>query len=270
MKNLIIIADYCSDSLTTQELLSSLRGHLNQPLISEVSFVSSTPNTIHTAFLTKQILTTEERLGDPNNLVVFVNTDSRLQTMKGIEQAQGAEFVVARLANGAFVCGPNAGHSFSLISNEIEYLYLYSGLDKGTQFRSRELYMPICALLMNEKQDEMELLEIRKDIIPTLDKNYIGHIDNYGNLKTTISNSFMKGKYEFGEKVGVIIGNSEKEAYYVNNMFAKEPGVLVIAPGSSGPKADPYLELIVREYFPLNSARIFFPSVKPGDKVAIK
>jgi len=270
MKNLIVIGDYCSDSLVNQELTSSLLGHLTKPLTSSISFVNSLPNTIHTAFLLKQILITESRLGDPNNLVIFVNTDPRLQTVKGVEQAKGADFVLAKMTNGAYISGPNAGFSFSLIQKEIEYLYLYPNLDRGTQFRSRELYMPVCALLMEEKQDEMQLTEVRKNIIPVLDGNFIGHIDNYGNMKTTINNSFMKGKFEYGEIVKITLNGITKEAHYVNNMFAKEPETLVIAPGSSGMPDDPYLELIVWQHLPLQSARKFFPNAKPGDEVIIK
>lgn len=270
MKNLIIIGDYCSDSLVNQELKSSLLGHLTEPLSSSISFVDSSPNTIHTAFLLKQILITESRLGDPNNLVIFVNTDPRIQTNKGVEKAQGADFVVAKMGNGAYICGPNAGYSFSLIQKEIEYLYLYPNLDKGTQFRSRELYMPVCARLMEGKQDEMALEEIRQTIIPSLSGFYLGHIDNYGNMKTTINKSYLKGRHEYGDLIKITLNGITKEAYYVNNMFAKEPETLVIAPGSSGMPDDPYLELIVWQHLPMQSARKFFPTAKAGDEIVLK
>ena len=270
MKNLIIIADYCSDSLTTQELRSAFLGHLNQTYTGQLSFVHSTPSTIHTAFLLKQILLTESRLGDPNNLVVFVNTDPRLQTNKGVKQAKGAQFVIAKLKNGAYICGPNAGNSFSLVREEIEYLYLYSGLDKGSQFRSRELYMRVAALLAEEKQDEMELEEIRNNDIPVLDQFYIGHIDNYGNMKTTIENSYMKGKHEYGEKIQVTLNGQTKEAVYSDNLFGQEPGVLVLSPGSSGMPNDPYLELAIWQHYPDSSALKAFSQAKPGDEIEIK
>src|SRR3989338_2314105 len=185
MKNCIVIADYCIDSLATQELRSALLGHLNGKTSASVSFVNSTPNTIHTAFLLKQIMLTEERLGDANNTVLFVNTNAHIQ----------AEFVVLRMKNGAFVCGINTGYSFSMVRNDIEYIYHYEGLDTDTQFRSRELYMRVCALLMQGLEDEMGLEEVRNNIIPALDKFYVGHVDNYGNIKTTIPHSYMKGKH---------------------------------------------------------------------------
>jgi hypothetical protein len=270
MKNFITIADYCTDSLTTQELRSALLGHLSAPLTSSVSFVASTPSTIHTAFLLKQILNTENRLGNANNLVIFINTDPRIQTNKGVKLAKGANFVVARMKDGAWVCGPNAGYSLSLVMHDIDRLYLYPGLDKGTQFRSRDLYMRVSALLMEEKQDEMELEEIRINDIPALSEFYVGHIDNYGNIKTTMPLSQMKGKHEFGEVVKVTIGNVTKEAYFVDNMFAKEPETLVIAPGSSGAKDDPYLEVVVWQHMPLQSGKKEFPTARPGDTLIVK
>lgn len=269
MKNFIVIADYCSDSLTTQELKSALLGHLTQPLSSSISFVHSTPHTIHTAFLLKQILTTENRLGDLSNLVVFLNTDPRLQTSTGVELAKGAEFVVIRMGNGAYLCGPNAGYTYSLIAHDIEYLYLYPNKDRGTQFRSRELYMPVCALLMESKQDDMELVEVKKTEIPPLSGFHIGHIDNYGNIKTTIPHSYMKGKHEYGEQVTITIGSTSKTAYYVSNMFGKEPDTLVLAPGSSGYPDDPYLEIIVWEHMPLNSGKGVFTTARPGDEIKL-
>lgn len=270
MKNLITIADYCSDSLTVQELRSVLLGHLTKPLSSSVSFVHSIPNTIHTAFLLKQVLITENRHGRLNDLVIFLNTDARIQTNEAVSEAKGADFAIARMKNGAILCGPNAGYTFSLVHHDIEYFYLYPGLDKGTQFRSRELYMPVCALLMEEKEDDMDLTETKITNIPRLEGFHVGHIDNYGNIKTTIPHSYMKGKFEYGEKLHITIGNVTKEAFYVDNMFGHEPSTLVIAPGSSGYPDDPYLEVVVWQHIPLQSARLFYPDALPGEVIVIK
>jgi len=270
MKNCILIADYCIDPLTPQELRSALLGHLSGKTNASISFVHSTPNTIHTTYLLKQILLTEERLGDANNTVIFVNTDARIQTSQGVEKAKGAQFVVLRMKSGAFVCGPNAGYSFSLVRNDIEYVYHYKGLDKGTQFRSRELYMRVCALLMEGKEDEMDLDEIRNNDIPELEGFHVGHVDNYGNIKTTIPHSYMKGKHTFGDEVSITIGKKTQKAVYTHNMFGHKPDALVIAPGSSGIPDDPYLEAVVWQHLPLKSGKLFFPDVVPGDIVTLR
>lgn len=260
MKNCIVIADYCIDSLMSQELRSTLLGHLNGKTDASISFVHSTPNTIHTGFLLKQIMLTEERMGDANNTVFFVNTDAHIQ----------AEFVVLRMKNGAFVCGPNAGYSFSMVRNDIEYVYRYADLDTDTQFRSRELYMRICALLMQGLEDEMDLDEIRNNDIPNLEGFYVGHVDNYGNIKTTIPHSYMKGRHQFGDEINVTIGNKAQKAVYSHTMFGYKPDALVIVPGSSGKPDDPFLEVAVWQHLPLKGGRLFFPDVSPGDMVTIK
>ena len=61
-----------------------------------VTFVSSTPSTIHTSFLISQIVENEERYGRPLETVLFENTDPRIQTVAGVENAKGAEFLVAK------------------------------------------------------------------------------------------------------------------------------------------------------------------------------
>jgi S-adenosylmethionine hydrolase len=116
----------------------------------------------------------------------------------------------------------------------------------------------------------MALEEIRQTIIPSLSGFYLGHIDNYGNMKTTINKSYLKGRHEYGDLIKITLNGITKEAYYVNNMFAKEPETLVIAPGSSGMPDDPYLELIVWQHLPMQSARKFFPTAKAGDEIVLK
>ena len=269
MKNHIIIADWAEDSLSRQEYTSAFLGHLSgKPAM--INFVCSTPNTIHTSFLLHQVLITEMYLGDPNNLVVFVNTDPRIHTEFGTQEAQGAPLVVARMKNNAFVFGPNAGYTYSLVKRQIEYLYLYEGFDRGSQFRSRDLYSRIGALLVEEKEEEMQLEEIALEQIPELSSFYIGHIDNFGNIKTTIPNSFLSQKITHGQEITIEIAGIKKKASFEKHIFAKPPGALVIAPGSSGYKNDPYLEIVVREKTPKGSAAALFKNPAPGTEVKIE
>ena len=123
---------------------------------------------------------------------------------------------------------------------------------------------------MRGQEDEMELEEIRNTIIPVLEDFYIGHIDNYGNIKTTIPHSYLKGKHEYHEAIKITTNSTTKTATYVDNLFGKEPGALVIYPGSSGPKDDPYLEIAIWQHFPTESALKEFNHAKPGDKVIIE
>ncbi len=274
MKKLIVVADWVPDTLTVQEFRSVVEGFLTSPPVSPpISFVSSTPSTIHTSYLINQIIEVEERFGRPQNTVIFENTDPRLQKTERAEKAQGASFVVARLEDGIFVCGPNAGYDFSIFKTRIEKLYIYQDLDKGTQFRSRDFYTRIAAHLMENMEDELDLEEISLNNIPELTGFFVGHIDNYGNIKTTIKHEDLKGKHEYGEEIEIDINNTKKKAIYVDNLFGGEVGKLVIYPGSSGEKDNPYLEISAWTHFKEQKPRTgisFFPTARPGDEIKFK
>lgn len=273
MKKLIVVADWAHDSLTNQEVQTAVEGFAKNPDDVRVTFVSSTPSTLHTSYLMQQIIRTEERYGRPLQTVLFQNTDPRIQTKEGVEKAKGAEFIVVRLKSGIFVCGPNAGYDFSLLKPHIEYVYRYPNLDKGSQFRSRDLYARVSAHLMDGMEDEMDLEEQSSNIIPELRGFYVGHIDNYGNIKTTITKEDMKGKYELEETVEITINDVTKKATHVSNLFGGTPGQLVIYPGSSGEAGNPFMEISVWRHFTEKVATTGiheFEMPRPGMEIVLK
>lgn len=249
MKKLIIIGDLLKDSLTCQEIKSATEGFLKNPHDINIGFVNSEPSTIHTSFLLSQIVQTEEYLGRPNETVIFHNTDPRIYTKGSTVNAEGALPLIVKLKSGILVTGPNSGYSYSMIKNKIDVCFEYKGLNVHGQFHSRDLYSRISAHLMDYLEDEMELEEIEIDVIPDLKGYYIGHIDNFGNIKTTITHSEFKGKFELGEKLKIRINGITKEAKYVSNLFGGVPGELVIYPGSSGPKDNRIIEITIWRHF---------------------
>lgn len=273
MKKLIVIADWAADSLTNQEVRSAVEGFAKDGTQARITFVASTPSTIHTAFLIKQILTTEERYGDPMNLVIFQNTDPRIQADEGVQQAKGAEFILVKTVTGAWLCGPNAGFDFSMIRGQIEKVFHYPGLDKGSQFRSRDLYSRVSAHLMDELEDELDLEEEHSNVIPGLQGYYVGHIDNYGNVKTTITHEELKGKFELGATVTVSLNGVTKKAKYVSNLFGGTPGELVMYPGSSGDPKNPFMEISVWRHFTEKNpttGKHEFNMPRPGQIIELK
>ena len=272
MKKLIVIADWAHDSLTCQEVGIAIEGNLKNAGCAKIGFIASSPSTIHTGYLLAQITQVEERYGQPLNAVFFVNTDPRIQTKDAVKDARGAELIVAKLFTGLYVFGPNAGFNFSFIKNKVKELFTYEKIGHGSQFRSRDLYSRVAAHLMDNLTDELDLEEVSSNIIPVFQDHYVGHIDNYGNIKTTIKLSDLKGKHEFGEILNVTMNGLEKKARFVNNLFGAEPGVLVIYPGSSGAKDDPFLEISIWRHFtedkPTTGLHVFnFP--KPGMRVKL-
>lgn len=272
MKKLIVIADWAGDTLTNQEVRSAVEGYLKDSATPNINFVTSTPSTIHTAFLLSQLVRIEERFGRPLETVILQNTDPRLPSEIGVDDAEGARFVVVRLISGMYLCGPNAGFNFSLIKNEIEEVYEYKDLDKGSQFRSRDLYSRVCAHLMDAMQDELDLEQLHSNVIPELRGYYVGHIDNFGNIKTTITVEDLKGKVEHGEEITLKIHEKEQQVTYVKNMFGGEPGQLVMYPGSSGTRDNPYIEVTVWRHFTDHDHTTglhMFDNPRPGMEIEI-
>jgi S-adenosylmethionine hydrolase len=272
MKKLIVVSDWVDDSLTCAEFSSAVLGFLNESKTAQITFVSSTPSTIHTSFLINQIVEVEERFGRPLETVIFQNTDPRLQSKTKVEKAQGAKFLVIRLKSGLYLCGPNAGYDFSMVKERIDEVFEYKDFDKGSQFRSRDLYSRVCAHLMEAMEDELDLEEVLVDVIPDLKGFYIGHIDNFGNIKTTITHEDLKGKVEYGEYIKIKIGKVVKKARYVDNLFGGEVGELVIYPGSSGRKDNPYLEISIWRHFDeekSTTGKDEFLSPKVGEKIEL-
>ena len=262
MKKLIILADWAHDTLTVQEMRSAVEGFVKDPAGINITAVASTPSTIHTAFLKDQIIRTEEQYGRPLETVIFQNTNPKIQTKEGVEESHGADFIIARLKSGIYVCGPNAGYNFSLIRNKIDELYHYEGLDKGSElFRARDLYSRVCAHLMDAMEDELDLEETHLNIIPELRGFYVGHVDNFGNIKTTLTVEDLKGKVEHGEDLEVTINKVRKRVTYVNTMFDGDVGKLVMYAGSSGQKDNPYIEITTGQHA--------FNNAQPGMEIKI-
>lgn len=272
MKKLIVVSDWASDSLTCQEITSSVEGSLKNNGRPYVTFVASTPSTVHTSYIIRQIVETEERLGKPKDTVLFQNTDPRLQSKKGVEKAKGADFIVIELSNGMFLCGPNAGYDFSMIKNKIKKVYKYHDLDKGSQFRSRDLYSKASAQLMENRMKEMDLVKLPLNEIPDLNGFFVGHNDNYGNMKTTVKLKDINKKYKFGDKLKLKINKITKTAEFATNLFGAQPGKLVIYPGSSGEIGNPFLEISVWRHFTEDEKTTGyheFGNPHPGEKIVI-
>jgi hypothetical protein len=274
MKKLIVVADWASDTVNCQEIRTAVEGNLKDPSFPNISFVASTPSTIHTAFIMQQLVEIENRYGRPADTVLFQNTDPRLQTKEGVEQAKGADFIIVRLQTGMYLCGPNAGYDFSLIKDLIEEVFVYKQMDRGSQFRSRDLYARVCAHLMDGMQDDMELEEVDSGIIPDLRGMYIAHIDSYGNMKTTMTSEDLKGKVEIGEQIELTINGVTKKVTYASNLFGAGVGKLVIYPGSSGKKSAPYLEVTAWTHFSekeeYKTGMYHFNQPIPGQEIALK
>ncbi|HRN71316.1 MAG TPA: SAM-dependent chlorinase/fluorinase [Candidatus Woesebacteria bacterium] len=272
MKKLIAVADWAADSLTCQEIKTTIEGYLDNPNNPNISFVSSTPSTIHTAYLISQLVEIEERYGRPLNTVIFQGSDSVVDNPEGLSKIWG-RLVIIRLKSGLHIIGPNSGYVYSLIRSKIETVFQYPGLPDSGSFRARDNFARIVVLLMESQQDNLDLEAIYTHIIPGLQDYYVGHIDSFGNIITTAPESVVQQKYTYGDIVTVTINGETKQAQYAKSLFDAQANTLIIYPGTTGTTDDPFLEISIYSDKLDDTAEtgIYqFEDVIPGAKIDIQ
>ncbi|OGK34302.1 hypothetical protein A3A93_00385 [Candidatus Roizmanbacteria bacterium RIFCSPLOWO2_01_FULL_38_12] len=275
MKKLIIVADWGDDALATQEVRSAIEGFLKSSpakTTPNINIIPSSPSTIHTSFLIGQTVEIEERYGEPLDTIIFQNTDPMSEHTEE-SGGVGSQLLILRLKSGIYVIGPNAGYVFSFVRPKIEEAFYYPRLEMSGQFRSRDVFAKVAAYFMDVLQDDLDLDEIHPNQIPQLDGYFVGHMDNFGNIKTTVPESVLKGKYSLGDELSITINGVTQKMKYVKSLFDGGPNSLIIYPGSSGKIDDPYLEISVCTDFSAKNPKTgkdLFNSPRPGMKIEIQ
>ena len=250
MKKLIVVTDWAGDPLASQEFKSAVEGFLRDPSQTpNISFVPIQPSSIQATFDAFQIVETEERYGRAMETVVFVMTDQRLHGGE-LELPQGEQLLIARLRSGAYVVGPNALYTFSMIKSKIERVFTYSTIDDPENvdehvYRSRDVYPKLIAYIMDEMEDDLQLEEVHMDLIPPMQGHPLLNADTFGNLTIYMTKEDMKGVAEQNEFVEVTINDITKQVKYVESQFGDHPGELILYPGTSGDPENPYLQLAI-------------------------
>ncbi|KKU43225.1 MAG: hypothetical protein UX60_C0032G0015 [Berkelbacteria bacterium GW2011_GWA2_46_7] len=245
-KNLILIADYCTDSLAVAEVELAMKRNTKAPF-SFTSVASRPFNTIHTGFLLDQL----DRGLNPTEAkqtVFFLNTDPRTHTKEEMPKGDGSPLFLLTLKSGAVVISPNAGYCLSFIKNRTIKCEELTLDISGTQFRSRDIFpLAVAKALEGDVPTKWRRNESLESI-PDLQKgHYVLHVDNYGNVKTSITRKELTELgFEFGDKVIITIEKNKVLVSVLPSIFAGKPGSLVFAPGSSGDPTDPYCELSLR------------------------
>jgi len=271
MKSLIFITDYGSDALATSEVLQGIRRFVEASFFAHV--VPTRPfNTIHTSFLLEQLYRGMDK-DQALQTVFFLNTDPRIHTKEAIQAAGGAPLVAAYLRSGAVVITPNSGYCLSFVKQAIEKLVKINVAADGTQFRSRDIFALVVAkaLIGNlASLFEKELSIV--DTVPELPSGtFLLHTDNYGNMKLFLQKEALElQKIYEGDEISIQVGQKRVGGIRVAfNIFAVVPGSMVLAPGSSGPKDNPYYELSVRfDGDSKKSAASLFEWPDPGTSIS--
>lgn len=214
MKKLTAISDWARDPLFTEQVRISIDGFIKDPAFATIHFVPVSSSSIHIAYVLAHLVEIEERNGSPLESVIYL----------GSAEKTPAEFIILRLISGMYICGINNQYNFSLIKHKIEEVYKY---DMDSSQSSHENQWRMCAHLLESMQDDLDLEEMASSIIPDLRGHYIGYIDNYGNIKTTMRHDFFKGRYELGDTISLRIGMQTHQMIYRDHIMQDDEFSLV-------------------------------------------
>lgn len=270
MKKLFIVADWVRDTLAAAEVITAIEGFLDNPVNPDITAVSSTSATIHTSYIINQLVETEERYGRPLDTVIFQASDPALNNAGESAKVLGELFII-RLKSGLHIIGPNAEYVFSLIKSKIDAVFQYPGLVSKGHFRARDVFARVVAHLMDSKQDDLDLEEAHTNLIPQIEDYYVGHIDNFGNIITTIPESVLQEKHTYEHEISIQINGVTKTAEYVKSLFDGESEDLIIYPGTTGNPDDPFMEISKFSKLSENANTSIqeFNNPKPGVEVKI-
>ena len=273
MRRIICVSDWVQDELALEEFRTAVTGFAKNPRDVRFSSVASTSSTMHTGFLMAQLAYTQERLGIPNETLIFQNTDPRIPEQGSNTAAHGSHFVIAQLASGLLVCGPNAGYNFSFLKKSIVAAFTYTHFDTPTVLRSRDVFSRMAAHLADYMEQELELDELHIGTISDEPEgSYVLHVDPFHNIITSITQEQSLEKHQIGNYVRISLKNEVHEVRLVPHRFASVPGDLTLYPGSKGHLDNPYMEIGVWHDTTQThrSPPTPFEHARPGDELSLQ
>ncbi|MBD2021477.1 SAM-dependent chlorinase/fluorinase [Leptolyngbya sp. FACHB-36] len=167
----------------------------------------------------------------PDDRLIYHNCAPRQDDPEARRDNEGEGLTYALLPNGVKVVGVNAGYTLSFIKHHAKVLQTVNVSRGGSQFRSRDVFPPAAAAVM---QNDFSLLgdHLNPDYIPEVPSDRIAWVDGYGNIKTTIPAHSIH--LEPQSKIVIRIGDVVSDAVYSDGSFKVPEGTLAFAPGSSG------------------------------------
>jgi hypothetical protein len=167
----------------------------------------------------------------PADRLIYHNCAPRQDDPEARRNNEGEGLTYALLPNGVKVVGVNAGYTLSFIKGDAKVLRAVNVSRGGSQFRSRDVFPPAAAAIM---QDDFSLLgdDLSSEQIPDVPHHRVAWIDGYGNIKTTIPAHTLNLEPE--SKIVIRIGDVVSDAVYSDGSFKVPEGTLAFAPGSSG------------------------------------
>ncbi len=262
-----VIADYGKGDLAFAEVGQHIR-HFSSA--GSIDYVPVQPfSTTETGFCAYQLALNDQKLrglenGHTRRAYLFLNTAPRRDDPGPRRDNDGERLVYAKLKGGMEVVGVFSGESFSFLKPLIEEFRAIEVKSNGSQFRSRDYFPDVFGSIVNgDYSCVRERIDINK--IPEPQEGRIAYVDGYGNIKTTTRLSSF-GEVAPGSSLSIGIGGKRRDVFFSDGMFGVREGVLCLAPGSSGPRNDPFLEISIRG----GSAAAAFEAVKTGESILIE
>lgn len=167
----------------------------------------------------------------PAERLIYHNCAPRQDDPEARRDNEGEGLTYALLKNGVKIVGVNAGYTLSFIKDYAVELYTVNVSRGGSQFRSRDVFPPAAAAIVN---GDLSVLgeALNPNQLPDVPLNRIAWVDGYGNIKTTIPAHTLEMEPE--SKIVVRIGDIVSDAVYSDGSFRVPEGTLAFAPGSSG------------------------------------
>ena len=220
-----VVADYGTGDLAFAEVRQRLARLLPDADVTTVPVPAF--DTIGAGFCVAQLA-----FGDgPAPRIVYANVAPRQDHDDPRADNAGERLAAARLDSGVLVVGVASGFSLSFLAAEGVPVRAVEVADRGSQFRSRDVF-PAALAALAHGDDSLLGEELAVEPPP---KHAVAYIDGYGNIKTTRDHAPAPA----GTTVRVRIGEVEAEATVSDGVFEVRAGTMSFAPGSSGwPRGD--------------------------------
>lgn len=239
-KFLHVVQDYEPSGLEFGEILQRLHYHIEDPDSIKIHQTSvPSLDTMAIGFVTAQYALAP----NSGNTMIYGNAAPRRSKNKAKIDNEDEGIKYARLDNGVEIVNVNSEFAFGFVKKHIVEFRDINAPDRGSQFRSRDFFPEAVARLINGDRSVLGAeLDINK--IPEIPHNLVAWTDGFGNIKTTMRLSDLKG-FEMGQKVQVILNGVSMLGVIAKGGFAVDRGVLAVNAGSSGFE-DPFIELFLR------------------------
>jgi hypothetical protein len=236
------IHDYVAGGMEFGEITNRLHLHLEEPHGVRICNTSvPSLDVMALGFVTAQYAYAPH----VGKMYIYGNAAPRRKTSKAAKKNNDHGIRYAKLKNGVEIINVYSEFAFGFVKKDIVEYREIDCPDRGSQFRSRDLFPERVAKLINGDRSILtEELDIAS--IPDIPNNLVAWTDGFGNIKTTMRKSDLdQMNFSVGQSVQVIVNGVGMTGVIAEGGFTVDRGVLAINAGSSGYE-DPFVEFFLR------------------------